>query len=90
MGWGHFQIEIDFANLTYDLPNQVQGNIRSKNYQIAPMNIKVGLLNNVDFQLVIMPFQWDRVEDGEFRYGRRKKVRLRRHHSAHQNKPYRQ
>ena len=60
---GHFQIEIDFANLTYDLPNQVQGNIRSKNYQIAPMNIKVGLLNNVDFQLVIMPFQWDRVED---------------------------
>jgi hypothetical protein len=32
-------------------------------YQIAPMNIKAGLLNNVDFQLVLQPYQWQRIED---------------------------
>jgi hypothetical protein len=31
----------------------------SENYQIAPMNLKVGVLNNMDFQLVLMPYQWE-------------------------------
>jgi hypothetical protein len=60
---GHFQLEMDFANFTYDVPNSERGNVKSKAYQIAPMNLKVGVLNNVDFQLVLMPWQWERIED---------------------------
>ena len=60
---GHFQVEMDFANLTYDSPNPERGNVKSENYQIAPMNLKVGVLNDVDFQLVLMPYQWERVTD---------------------------
>ena len=60
---GHFQMEMDFANLTYDAPNSERGNIKSENYQIAPMNLKVGVLNNMDFQLVLTPYQWERTED---------------------------
>jgi hypothetical protein len=59
---GHFQLEMDFANYTYDSPNSEHGNTQSKEYQIAPMNLKVGLLNNTDFQLVLTPWQWERAE----------------------------
>ena len=41
---GHFQLEMDFANLTYDAPNSERGNVKSEDYQIAPMNLKVGVL----------------------------------------------
>jgi hypothetical protein len=60
---GHFQLEMDFANLTYDVPNSKRGNVKSEEYQIAPMNLKVGVLNNLDFQLVLAPYQWERTED---------------------------
>jgi Putative MetA-pathway of phenol degradation len=60
---GHFQVEMDFANFTYDVPNSERGNVKSKSYQTAPMNLKVGVLNNVDFQLVLFPWQWERIED---------------------------
>ncbi len=60
---GHFQVEMDFANLTYDAANSERGNVKSEDYQIAPMNLKVGLLNNMDFQLVLSPWQWQRTED---------------------------
>ena len=60
---GHFQLEMDFANFTYDAPNSQHGNVKSEAYQIAPMNLKAGLLNNVDLQLVLSPWQWRRTED---------------------------
>jgi hypothetical protein len=60
---GHFQLEMDFANVTYDTPNSEHGNVKSDDYQIAPMSLKVGVLNNVDFQLVLSPYQWQRIED---------------------------
>ena len=60
---GHYQLEMDFVNLTYDAPNSEHGNVKSEDYQIAPMNAKVGVLNNVDFQLVLSPYQWQRIED---------------------------
>jgi Putative MetA-pathway of phenol degradation len=60
---GHFQIEMDFANFTYGSPSSERDNIRSVSYQIAPMNLKVGVLNNMDFQLVLSPWQWQRIED---------------------------
>jgi hypothetical protein len=60
---GHFQLEMDFANFTYDSPNSEHGNVKSEDYQIAPMNLKVGIFNNTDFQLVLAPWQWERNED---------------------------
>jgi len=60
---GHFQLELDYANFTYDAPTAAHGNLKTEDYQLAPMNVKVGALNNVDFQLVFQPYQWQRVED---------------------------
>jgi len=60
---GHFQVEMDFANFTADAPNSERGNVRSENYQIAPLNLKVGVLNNVDVQLVLTPYQWERTKN---------------------------
>ena len=60
---GHFQVEMDFANLTYDRANSSRGNIRSAAYEAAPMNLKVGLLNSLDLQLVYTSFRWERTED---------------------------
>jgi len=60
---GHFQLEMDYANFTYDAPTTAHGNLKTEEYQIAPMNVKVGVLNNMDFQLVLSPYQWQRIED---------------------------
>ena len=60
---GHFQLEMDYANFTYDAPSAAHDNQKTENFQVAPMNVKVGLLNNMDFQLVLQPWQWQRVED---------------------------
>ncbi len=60
---GHFQVEMDFANLTHDAPNSDGGNPKSETFQLAPMNLKVGMLNNMDFQLVLMPYQSERTTD---------------------------
>ena len=51
---GHFQLEMDFANLTYD---------GFSSAEIAPMNVKIGLLNNLDFQLVYTPYRWERIQE---------------------------
>jgi hypothetical protein len=59
---GHFQVEMDFANYTWDSPN-AQSTLKAEGYQVAPMNLKVGVLNNVDLQLVILPWQSLRIED---------------------------
>ena len=60
---GHFQLEMDYANFTDDAPTAAHGNLKTRDYEIAPMNIKVGVLNNMDFQLVLSPYQWQRIED---------------------------
>ncbi len=60
---GHFQLEMDFANFTYDAPTAAHGNQETVDHQLAPMNVKVGVLNNVDFQLVVSPYQWQRIKD---------------------------
>ena len=60
---GHFQLEMDDANFTYDAPTAAHGNLKTERYQLAPMNIKVGVLNNMDFQLVFQPYQGQRTED---------------------------
>jgi len=60
---GHFQIEMDFANMTYNQPNSERGNVRFTALEIAPMNLKVGLLNNLDLQLVLTSYQWETTDN---------------------------
>ncbi|MEO8791443.1 MAG: transporter [Chthoniobacteraceae bacterium] len=60
---GHFQLEMDFANLTYNRPNSERGAVKSTVWEAAPMNLKIGLLNNLDFQLVFTPNRWERSDD---------------------------
>jgi len=45
---GHFQLEMDFANYTYN----DSGGTTTRAWNVAPFNIKAGLLNNVDLQFV--------------------------------------
>jgi hypothetical protein len=60
---GHFQIESDFANLTYDRHNEAHTNTRVLSYEILPTTLKVGILNNLDLQLAIGPHGAEQVED---------------------------
>jgi len=45
---GHYQLEMDFANFTYDKTDGTT----TKAWQVGDFNFKAGLLNNVDLQLV--------------------------------------
>src|SRR2546426_138552 len=60
---GHFQIEMDFANMTCNQPNSARGNVRFTAFEIAPMNLKVGLLNDLDFQLVYTSYRWEKTDN---------------------------
>lgn len=60
---GHFQIEMDFFKFTYDR-HSVDGT-RTKSWNIAPINLKAGLFNNVDLQIVLDNYIDERsVSDG--------------------------
>lgn len=49
---GHFQLEMSFVDFTYDDTDGV----RTQTWTAAPMNLKLGILNNVDMQLVLDPY----------------------------------
>src|SRR5207244_12476865 len=81
-------IEMDFANLTCDRHNPDRTDVRKTAYEVAPMNLKIGLLNNLDGQLTLSPYRWERTEDirtGTLErrsgFGDRKSTRL---NSSHQ------
>ena len=60
---GHTQLELDFANLTDDRPTSERSGERFAAYEVAPMNIKIGLFNDVDFQLIFTPERWECTDD---------------------------
>ena len=60
---GHFQIELDFLNHIYDRDQSGGGDVRIRDLSLAPINLKLGLLNQVDLQLVIDPHVRSNVED---------------------------
>src|SRR5580765_7874436 len=60
---GHFQIEADILNYSYDRYNSARTDTRVETVSIAPLNLKVGLCNNVDFQLVIETYTSVRVHN---------------------------
>lgn len=60
---GHYQIEMDFFNLTHDRDTDSGADTRTISYTLPSVNLKVGLLNNVDLQLVLEPYNHQRVDD---------------------------
>jgi hypothetical protein len=60
---GHFQIEADILSYSYDRYNSAYTDTHVETVRIAPMNLKVGLCNSVDLQLVIETYTSIRVHD---------------------------
>ena len=50
---GHFQVEMDLVAYSYDHDRSGGDDTRTEAWAIAPMNLKLGLLNDVDLQLMI-------------------------------------
>lgn len=60
---GRFQIEMDFFKLTYDRNTDSGADTRTLSYTVPSLNLKAGLLHNVDLQLVLEPYTRQRVDD---------------------------
>jgi len=58
---GHFQVEMDVLNYAYDRDNGLPGDTRIETVSIAPMNLKVGLCNYADFQLLLETYSSVRI-----------------------------
>ena len=56
---GHFQLEMDFANFTYDKADGTT----TRAWNVAPFNVKAGLLNNVDLQFIFDSYENVRTKD---------------------------
>ncbi|MEQ2006613.1 MAG: transporter [Limisphaerales bacterium] len=60
---GHFQIEMDLVNYSYDKHNPDRDGKLVRTWGIAPINLKVGLLNNLDVQFVLQPHTYVHTSD---------------------------
>lgn len=60
---GHFQIEMDLVNYSYDKHNPARDGTIVRTWGIAPINLKVGLLNNLDVQFVLQPHTYVHTSD---------------------------
>jgi hypothetical protein len=60
---GHVQIETDIVSYSHDRHNPERADQRVQTVGVGVTNWKLGLLNDVDFQLVIESFVWQRTED---------------------------
>ncbi len=60
---GHFQMEADVVNYSYDAHNMARDHTITESLAIAPFNLKVGLRNNWDVQLVVPTYNAVRIRD---------------------------
>jgi len=60
---GHFQVEMDFANATFDTDRSNGGKVRTRVWNFGSVNLKAGLLHNMDIQFVLDPYVDSRIED---------------------------
>jgi hypothetical protein len=62
---GHYQIEMDLLSYTYDRSSAGGEHQTVKALAIAPINMKVGVLNNVDLQIIAESYniQWTKDRD---------------------------
>lgn len=58
---GHFQLEFSFVDFTADRRNGDARTVRT--FTVAPMLLKMGLLNDVDLQIGLDPFTHERTRD---------------------------
>ena len=56
---GHFQIEMDFATFTRNQVDSAETEI----WNVAPFNLRIGLLNNVDLSLIFENYVRARLDD---------------------------
>lgn len=54
---GHWQIEFDFFNYTYDR----EAGVRTESWNVAPVNVKLGLTNTTDLQVMFDSYSTERV-----------------------------
>jgi hypothetical protein len=59
---GRFQVEMDLVGAVFDRDQSDGGDVRTTGWGTS-LNLKLGLLNNVDLQLVLDPYVHERVED---------------------------
>ena len=59
---GRFQLEADFANFTYDRYNAQRTDTTVETLLITPTFLKVGLFQNVDFQVLIPTYEHIRTD----------------------------
>ena len=57
---GHAQLEMSFVDFAYD----DEDGVRTRALAVAPLNLKLGLLNNVDLQLVLDPYVEVDIDNG--------------------------
>ena len=67
---GHFQFEMDLVNYVHDREQSGGLTADIQAWAVAPINIKVGLLNRVDLQLIVESYQHLEVKDGPTRQTR--------------------
>ena len=60
---GHFQVEMDFVNATFDRDRSGGADAGTEVWGVAPLNLKAGILNNVDLQFVLDTSVHSRVGD---------------------------
>lgn len=60
---GHFQIEMDIASYSHDRHNADRDGKVVRTWAVAPMNLKLGLLNNVDLQLTLSTYNHERTSE---------------------------
>jgi len=60
---GHVQIEADVVNYTYDRHNSARDHTRVESLALTPFNLKVGLCNSADFQVVVPTYNVARTRD---------------------------
>lgn len=62
---GHFQIEADIFSYSHDRYNPERADTTVESLAIAPINFKVGLLNNLDLQVIVESYVSIRTHDRE-------------------------
>jgi Putative MetA-pathway of phenol degradation len=60
---GHWQIEMDLLGYTYDRSSGGGEHLTVKALATAPINMKVGVLNNVDLQMIAETYNLQRTKD---------------------------
>ncbi len=60
---GHVQMEMDWVNYSYDRNNSSRENIRNESFSFATANLKIGLCNEVDLQLVVPTYNTARTDN---------------------------